>query len=62
MRGLFAVTCAFLPVVLKSTSREKTIVNMSSMGAHLMGPGVSLSIFCLYACVWRRVKMVLWIE
>lgn len=32
VRDLFTVTHAFLPLVLKSTSREKTIVNMSSMG------------------------------
>lgn len=39
VRGLFLVTHAFLPLVLKS--REKTIVNLSSMGAHRLRPGVS---------------------
>lgn len=42
IRGLFLVTHAFLPLVLRS--KEKTIVNLSSIGAHLVAPGVSIFI------------------
>lgn len=39
VKGVFLVTHAFLSLVLKS--KEKTIVNLSSIGALLMLPGVS---------------------
>lgn len=41
IRGLFLVTNMFLPLVLKG--KEKTIVNLTSIGAHLTMPGVSSS-------------------
>lgn len=40
IKGLFLVTHALLPFVLKS--KEKTVVNVSSNGAHWMVPGVSI--------------------
>lgn len=42
IKGLFLVTHAFLPLVLRS--KEKTILNLSSIGAHLLAPGVSVLI------------------
>ncbi|EIM87461.1 NAD-P-binding protein [Stereum hirsutum FP-91666 SS1] len=39
IRGLFLVTNMFLPLVLKG--KEKTIVNLTSIGAHLTMPGGS---------------------
>lgn len=41
VKGLFLVTQTFLPLVLKS--KEKTIVNLSSISAHLTAPGVSVA-------------------
>lgn len=45
VRGLFLVSHAFLPLVLKS--KEKTILNISSNGAHWSLPGVRVFIFPL---------------
>ncbi|EIM87602.1 NAD-P-binding protein [Stereum hirsutum FP-91666 SS1] len=39
VRGLFLVTHAFLPIVLKS--RDKTVITVSSVGAHGFEPGAS---------------------
>lgn len=46
VKGLFLTTHAFLPLLLKS--KEKTIVNLSSIGAHLLVPGVSITIIFSY--------------
>lgn len=39
MRGTYLVTRAFLPLLLKSTT--KTIINVASIGAHFVSPGGS---------------------
>ncbi|EIM87434.1 NAD-P-binding protein [Stereum hirsutum FP-91666 SS1] len=39
VRGVFLMTHAFLPLLLKS--KEKTILNLTSIGAHLTAPGAS---------------------
>ena len=39
MRGPYLITRAFLPLLLKGG--DKTIINVSSVGAHLMTPGLS---------------------
>ena len=39
MRGPYLITRAFLPLLLKGG--DKTIVNVSSVGAHVMTPGLS---------------------
>lgn len=41
VKGLFSVTQAFLPLLLES--KEKTVVNLSSISAHLTAPGVSVT-------------------
>lgn len=51
IRGLYLVTKTFLPLVLKS--KEKTIVNLSSEGAHLLAPGVSAHPLCSAWAVWK---------
>lgn len=45
VKGLFLTTHAFLPLLLKS--QERTIVNLSSIGAHMLVPGVSVTIIIL---------------
>lgn len=40
VRGVFLMTHAFLPLVLKS--KEKTILNLTSIGALLTAPGVNI--------------------
>lgn len=49
VRGVFLMTHAFLPLLLKS--KEKTILNLTSIGAHLTAPGVRRS---LYNVVMRQ--------
>ena len=39
IRGLYMVTKAFLPLMLKGG--DKTIINLSSVGAHMLSPGAS---------------------
>jgi len=39
IRGVFWVTRAFIPLMLKGG--DKTIINLSSIGAHFMSPGAS---------------------
>lgn len=41
MRGPYLVTRAFLPLLLESKDGDKTIVNLSSIGAHQMLKGAS---------------------
>lgn len=55
IRGLFLVTHAFLPLVLKS--KTKTIVNMSSNGAHWSLPGVRVFTFPSILGVTRLTKV-----
>lgn len=42
VKGLFLATHAFLPLLLKS--KAKTVINLSSIGAHVVMPGVSLTV------------------
>lgn len=44
VRGVFLMTHAFLPLLLKS--KERTVVNLTSVGAHLAFPGVSFYLLC----------------
>ena len=41
VRGPYLVTRAFLPLLSQSEAGDKTIVNISSIGAHLTTPGIS---------------------
>lgn len=45
VKGVFLVTKALLQLLLKS--KEKTVVNLSSIGAHQLSPGVRLKSFLL---------------
>ena len=41
VRGPYLVTRAFLPLLSQSEAGDKTIVNINSIGAHLITPGIS---------------------
>lgn len=41
VKGVYLVTRAFLPLLLQSKDGQKTIVNVSSVGAHYTRPGAS---------------------
>lgn len=58
IRGLYLVTRAFLPLVLKS--KEKTIVNLSSIGAHMTRPGVSAYLCFCVLLGWMALKCLVY--
>lgn len=41
LKGTYLMTRAFLPLLLRSDDGQKTIVNVNSIGAHLVRPGAS---------------------